>query len=139
MLQQAIHGDATLANRRFEHACRAAELADTLVHSCRRGRTIDLHHEELTEEGTFKSIMAAGGCLALMLTFCVTLLAAALGPFAPSGNGLPSNITSTGTHWLWKLLLCGLLLFLSLQFLRLLFHRKNSASDEDEQEAAQIS
>lgn len=114
----------------FEQACRAVELADTLEVSSRRGRTIDLHQEELTEEGTFKSLMAAGGCLALLLTLGVTLLAALFGPLSPNYGSQQSAGTSSGQPWLWLLLLAGLLLFLALQLLRLLFPKSPDSEPE---------
>jgi hypothetical protein len=54
----------------------------------------------------------------------MTLLMVATSPFGPSSgartDGLPVG-SGNGTHWMWKLLLAGLLFFLALQFLRLLF------------------
>ena len=52
-------------------ACRDLEVADSLTVSLRRGRTIQLHHEEHTEEGSFKGIMAVGGCAMLMVGLLV--------------------------------------------------------------------
>lgn len=50
----------------FEDATRAVELAEA-AHECnRRSRTIHLHYEQHNEQQTFKSMMAAGGCLLLL-------------------------------------------------------------------------
>lgn len=59
-------------------AARASELAATIPRSLKRRRTIELHLEDHTEENTFKGMMAAGGCLLLMLAPLVLLVAALL-------------------------------------------------------------
>jgi predicted dehydrogenase len=45
---------------------RTLELASAVVRSLKRGRTIDLHYEEVSEEGSFKSVMTSMGCLILL-------------------------------------------------------------------------
>lgn len=47
-------------------AYRAAELSEAAQESLRRGRTIQLHFEEHSEQQTFKGVMAIGGCLILL-------------------------------------------------------------------------
>lgn len=42
---------------------RAMELADAAVQSLRRGRTIDLHHEQIDERTNFRAVMTSLGCL----------------------------------------------------------------------------
>ena len=49
-------------------------LVDRVQQSLRRGRTIELHREQYSEEGTFKSLMAAGSCLLLMAGLVVLLV-----------------------------------------------------------------
>ena len=95
-------------------AARDMELADGIERSVQRGRTIDLHFEEQTEQGTFKGMMAAGGCLLLMATLALVVVGALLG-----GAGVPIV-----QHWpyLMVVVLGG---FLLLQFLRLAFPPKN--------------
>ena len=67
---------ATLLSRPdWEDACRAIELVENIDISRRRKKTISLYYEDISEENTFKSLMAAGGCLMLIL---VTLLLPAL-------------------------------------------------------------
>ncbi len=66
---------------------RATELAEATVRSLRRGRTVDLHHEEVSEEGTFKSVMISFGCI-ILLCILVALPAALVGP----ALGLPWTI-----------------------------------------------
>ena len=41
------------------------ELSEAVVRSLRRGRTIDLHYEAISEEASFKSIMTSTGCMIL--------------------------------------------------------------------------
>ncbi len=48
-------------------ALRAMELADTIEISLRRGRMIDVHHQQLTEQLAFKGTMSAVGCGVLMI------------------------------------------------------------------------
>jgi hypothetical protein len=57
----------------WEDACRAMDFADMAAESVRRGKTLSVHNQRLTEEDTFKSMMAAGGCLILMLVPLVLL------------------------------------------------------------------
>lgn len=58
---------------------RAMELAEAAVRSLRRGRTIDLHYERISEAGNFKSVMTSTGCV-LLLGILVALPAALVGP-----------------------------------------------------------
>ena len=66
---------------------RAMELAAAAGRSLRRGRTIDLHYEEISEAGNFKSVMTSTGCL-LLLSILVVLPLALAGP----ALGLPWTI-----------------------------------------------
>jgi myo-inositol 2-dehydrogenase/D-chiro-inositol 1-dehydrogenase len=61
---------------------RAMELSEAVVRSLRRGRTIELHYEAITEEASFKSIMTSTGCtilLGILLLLPVALAGPALG------------------------------------------------------------
>jgi hypothetical protein len=51
----------------------AAEVVDAAHRSLERRRTIDLHHETLSERAIFKTQMAAMGCGVLMLTLLLML------------------------------------------------------------------
>ncbi|WP_165251580.1 hypothetical protein [Paludisphaera soli] len=55
---------------------RAMELAEAVVRSLRRGRTIDLHAEPRGVEARFKSSMIATGCLTLVGALALYILAA---------------------------------------------------------------
>src|SRR5262249_21708225 len=78
-----------------------------VVRSLRRGRTVELHYEEVSEAGTFKSVMTSLGCLVL-------LAALALMPLALTGPAL-------GLRWTIYLAYAippALVLFVALQALR---------------------
>jgi len=55
------------ASSTWPEALRAMELTDTIEISLRRGRMIDVHPQQLTEEMAFKGTMAAAGCGVLLL------------------------------------------------------------------------
>ncbi|MDX2037942.1 MAG: hypothetical protein SFX72_14945 [Isosphaeraceae bacterium] len=58
---------------------RAMELAEGAARSLRRGRTIDLHYEKVSEEANFKTVMTSVGCM-ILLGILVTLPLALAGP-----------------------------------------------------------
>lgn len=93
-------------------AARSVELTETIGRSLARRRTIDLHFEDHTEQNTFKGMMAAGGCLLLMLGMGVLLLVALLDKARIPGMGL----------WPWLLAIAfgG---FLALQLLAFVFRK----------------
>ena len=63
---------------------RAMELAEGVARSLRRGRTIDLHYEEVSEDGNFKTVMTSLGCMILM-SVLVALPLALAGPVLGMG------------------------------------------------------
>lgn len=58
----------------WEDAFRSLDFADTACESVRRGKTLTINNERLTEEDTFKSMMAAGGCLIILVLPLLLLL-----------------------------------------------------------------
>jgi myo-inositol 2-dehydrogenase/D-chiro-inositol 1-dehydrogenase len=58
-------------------ATRAMEVSEGVVRALRRGRTVELHYEEISEAGTFKSVMTSAGCLMLLAILFVVPLALA--------------------------------------------------------------
>ena len=58
-------------------ATRAMEVSEGVVRALRRGRTVELHYEEISEAGTFKSVMTSTGCLILLAVLFVVPLALA--------------------------------------------------------------
>jgi predicted dehydrogenase len=67
-------------------ATRAMELAEATARSLRRGRTVDLHYESISEESNFKSVMTSTGCMILIGALIAVL-------FALSGPPLGFNWT----------------------------------------------
>ena len=103
----------------WEHACRGVELADTIEMSSRRGKTIQLFHEEHSEASTFKSVMAAGGCLSILAIL-------ALIPFIAVADrvfvGLGTRLGMRNLPWI--AVAAVLLLFLLAQALLLVARRR---------------
>ncbi len=64
----------------------AAEIVDAAHRSLTRRRTIDLHHETLSERAIFKTQMTALGCSVLMLTLCVLVICLAVDSIVPLNN-----------------------------------------------------
>ena len=88
------------------------ELAETIDRSLHKGRTIELHYEDYTEEGTFKGTMTSLGCGA-----------AAVGPVAVGRRGRIGRTDGSCLCPAVALLAVGGLLgfFLLLQLLMLVF------------------
>jgi hypothetical protein len=93
-------------------SARAMELTGTIGRSLTRRRTIDLTFEEHSEENTFKSTMAAGGCLLLMLGLVALPILAIMAKAGMPGIGL------------WPWLMAGAFgLFVFMQLLTLAFRK----------------
>jgi myo-inositol 2-dehydrogenase/D-chiro-inositol 1-dehydrogenase len=75
VLDLAVRGGE--AHPDLRDGTRAMELAEATVRSLRRGRTIDLVYEEMSEAGNFKSVMTGVGCGLLVLLLFVVPLALA--------------------------------------------------------------
>ena len=97
-------------NELWREALADLELVEAVERSLRKGRTVELFHEEASEEGTFHGVMAAGGCLLIMLSIGAAIAATMIGRFR---------------FWLadfWPFaLLAVLVAFLLLQLLKLVF------------------
>ncbi len=76
-LLQAMAGRATRPD--LLDGTRAMELRSAAARSLRRGRSVDLHYEEVSEANNFKTIMTSVGCM-VMLACIVALPAALVGP-----------------------------------------------------------
>jgi myo-inositol 2-dehydrogenase/D-chiro-inositol 1-dehydrogenase len=94
-------------------ACRAVELSETIDRSLAKGRTIELHLEDHSEQATFKGTMTSLGCGLLVVALLIMLAAA-----VAARMGLP-----LARHWATALVVL-LGLFLALQALRLVFPAK---------------
>lgn len=110
LFRRALHGEQLVPD--LLDAARAMELAGTIGRSLTRRRTIDLYFEEHSEENTFKSKMAAGGCLLLMLGLVALPILAILAKAGVPGVGL----------WAW--IMAGAFgLFVLLQLLTFAFRK----------------
>ena len=98
------------ANELWREALADLELVEAVERSLRKGRTVELFHEEASEQGTFHGVMAAGGCLLLMLSIGTAVAATVLGKF----QFAVANI------WPYALL-AVLAVFLLMQFLKFVF------------------
>jgi myo-inositol 2-dehydrogenase/D-chiro-inositol 1-dehydrogenase len=94
---------------------RAMELAEAVVRSLRRERTVDLNYESISEEASFKSFMTSTGCMLL-------LIALLLLPVALAGPALGLN----STIYLAYLIPPLLVIFVISQLLRFGIRRKAS-------------
>ena len=105
-LASALSGSETHPD--LTDGTRAMEVSEGAVRSLRRGRTIELHYEEISEAGTFKSVMTSVGC---MILFSVLILV----PLALAGPALGLG----WTIYIAYLIPPVLVAFVLLQFLRL--------------------
>jgi hypothetical protein len=92
-------------------ACRDQEVAEAIDRSLLKGRTVELLSEEPTQAGSFKGVMAIGGCLMLFLA-----LLGVLGATLVEGLGLPLRDWAVWQFWP-VFLVAPLALFLVLQLL----------------------
>jgi myo-inositol 2-dehydrogenase/D-chiro-inositol 1-dehydrogenase len=73
----ARHAGPDLPSPNLHDATRAMELAEATVRSLRRGRTVEMYYEPITEEANFKSVMTSTGCVILLVALCALPLALA--------------------------------------------------------------
>lgn len=107
-LAQALAGQPPEPN--WPDAARDMELADAIDRSVQKGRTVDIHYEEHTEQGTFKGMMAAAGCGLLLVALVLLVMAT-----TAANWGVP-----LAQFWPY-VLLAALGIFLLLQSLKLVF------------------
>ena len=91
------------------------ELSEAAARSLRRGRTVDLHYESISEEANFKSVMTSTGCLILLALLFILPLSMA-GP-------------SLGLKWtlfIPYLIPPVLVIFVVMQVLRLAIRRRST-------------
>jgi hypothetical protein len=77
-------GAADPSGPSLHDATRAMELAEATARSLRKGRTVDLYYEPISEEASFKSVMTSTGCMLFIGSMLILPLALA-GP--PLGFG----------------------------------------------------
>jgi myo-inositol 2-dehydrogenase/D-chiro-inositol 1-dehydrogenase len=111
-------GVADLPAPSLHDGTRATELGEAVVRSLRRGRTVELYYESISEEATFKSVMTSTGCL-IILGSLLLLPLAMIGP--PLGL--------TWTLFIPYVIPPALVLFVIMQTLRLGVRRPNPPPD----------
>ena len=107
------------ASSTWPSALHALELTDTIEISLRRGRMIDVHQQQLTEQLAFKGTMSAAGCAVLMVLPPLLLTGGWLAEHA----GLP-----VASYWAHALLAL-LALFLGFQLLPKLLLKSTPAQN----------
>lgn len=127
MLARAV-SDGVAVVPTWPAICRDLEVADTVELSLRRGRLIELHHDTVTEEDTFKGVMSAVGCLLLLIVPLVLLAAAILDGLTVASRGVSATGAAgdsgvTGRPWWPFFLVAPLIVFLLLQALRVVARR----------------
>ena len=116
---RAVVAEDALASTWLQ-ALRAMELTDSIEISLRRGRMIDVHDQQLTEQLAFKGTMSAFGC-GLLLVIVPALLVI----------GWIAGLVGIPVAEYWPhLLLAILALFLGLQFLPKLLYKSPPADGE---------
>jgi hypothetical protein len=117
-LAAAVESDDSAVST-WPDALHAMELTDSIEISLRRGRMIDVHHQQLTEHLAFKGTMAAAGCGVILvlvpLMFVAGLIAGQFG--VPVAQFVPHA------------LLALLVIFLGLQLLPKLLYSGPSSKD----------
>jgi hypothetical protein len=133
-LEQAIEFQSQPAISWLD-ACRAVEAMEAIDRSLVRGRAIDLHNEEHSEQSSFKGIMASAGCLMLLGTLAAVSCAGALAVLFPPGKATGDDPARYGlfhSYWTWLqvCLIAPLALFLLAQLLSFGLSRHLKAKSE---------
>jgi myo-inositol 2-dehydrogenase/D-chiro-inositol 1-dehydrogenase len=101
---------------------RAMELSEAVIRSLRRGRTIELHYESISEESSFKSIMTSTGCMILLGALLIL-------PLALAGPALGVS----GTIYLAYIIPPVLVIFAVIQILRFGIRREDVPAANERQ------
>ncbi len=107
-----MRGAGVLSAASLHDATRAMELSEATARSLRKGRTVDLHYEPISEEASFKSVMTSTGCMLIIGSLLII-------PLALAGPPLGLN----WTIYLAYLILPVLVIFVILQTLRFAVRR----------------
>ena len=109
----------------FSVAIRDIELAEAIPRSLVRGRTIEVQHEQPTEEGTFKGLMTSLGCGLLLMGLLLVVAMAVLDFVARANNW--RTLSAILRSWPW--VLCAVFgVFLAFQVLLRLTRRRDGDS-----------
>jgi predicted dehydrogenase len=123
----AANGDAQRREwSTWNTATRSMEVVDAVELSLEKGRTLDVHQQQLTERLAFRGTMAAMGCGVLLVGFAVLTLVSLFG--AAEGKERRQLISA------WPMILLALLaFFLLLQCAPLLVTKKKPSSGTDDE------
>jgi predicted dehydrogenase len=106
---------------------RAMEVTEAVARSLRRGRTVELHYESISEDATFKSVMTSTGCMVFIAALILLPLSMAGPPL-----GMP------WTLYIPYLILPALVLFVAMQTLRLAIRRRGTTPSAESNPAQRI-
>ena len=118
MASRRGHDVSQLPSPNIHDGTRAMELVEAAARSLRRGRTVDLHYEAISEESSFKSVMTSTGCMLLVGSLFAVLLAL-------SGPPLGLNWTIYIAYVIPPILV----IFVVMQVFRFAVRRPNSQKD----------
>ncbi len=125
--EQVQRFSAALQSRNSEStwpsAARSVEVADALERSMKKGRTIELHFEQFSEESTFRGLMTSLGCGLLIAGLFVALIAGLVGDAFDIGPA----------HGWYYLVLAVFVLFLLVQLIPRLIIDRDAAQKDTEQ------
>ncbi|MCA9122842.1 MAG: hypothetical protein H6822_30545 [Planctomycetaceae bacterium] len=132
-LEQAVSG--RVVSDEWESVCHDLDAVEQIERSLRRKRTIEFRRDAQNEEGAFKGIMSAGGCVVLMLALLILMIFAVVEGFRmplidaeavrESGQAVPR------AHMLLRLWpVYPLAAFLLLQFLLFIAKKPKTAADK---------
>lgn len=121
--------DRRQAQSNWEQAVHAMELVDAVELSLQKGRTIDVHQQQLTEQLAFRGTMAALGCGLLLVGLGVVIVAALLG-------GIESLVEQRKLMGAWPIVVLAILaFFLLLQTMPMLAAKPRRTQSPDETQA----
>ena len=113
--------EANLPGPNLQDGTRTMELAEAAVRSLRRGRTVELHYESISEDATFKSVMTSTGCMILLAMLFVL-------PLSMAGPPLGLKWTLFIPYFILPILV----IFVVMQLLRLAVRKPAPSSPGDQ-------
>jgi myo-inositol 2-dehydrogenase/D-chiro-inositol 1-dehydrogenase len=118
----ARHAGPELPSPNLHDATRAMELAEAAARSLRRGRTVEMYYEPITEEANFKSVMTSTGCVILLIALVI----------------LPLALAGPALGWNWTIFIAYLIppvlvIFVVMQVLRFAVRGEERGAISDKQ------
>ena len=119
-------GASDLSGPSLHDATRAMELTEATARSLRKGRTVDLYYEPISEDASFKSVMTSTGCMLIIGALLII-------PLALAGPPLGFNWTIYIAYLIPPLLV----LFIILQTLRFAVRKPESPEQKSPKAASE--